>query len=230
MKIPELSGRLNSAVGFVRGGVLADVGTDHAHLPIYLYLTGRIDRAVASDINEGPLAIARKNIAAYGAQAGVETCLCDGLLALERFCPNDIAIFGMGGELIMRMVTETPWLKTRDIRLILQPMTKQAELRELLPTEGFVIEDEVLSRDEGKIYQTLCVKYAPEECTDYTRAEILLGRHNIRRDGELFDSFLAHRYHVLCVARNGKRSAGRPSPRDEADVAVLEALLKGENS
>ena len=94
MRIPELSNRLRSAVGFVRGGFFADVGTDHAHLPVYLYNTGRICGAVASDINQGPLAIARANIDENGAAAGVVTQLSDGLAKLERYHPRDIAIFG----------------------------------------------------------------------------------------------------------------------------------------
>ena len=48
MRIPELSNRLMSAVGFVRGGMLADIGTDHAHLPVYLYNSARIQGAVAA--------------------------------------------------------------------------------------------------------------------------------------------------------------------------------------
>ena len=71
MKTPELSQRLMSAVGFVRGGFLADVGTDHAYLPVYLYTLEKIRGAVASDVNEGPLARARANIAAYGAEQGI---------------------------------------------------------------------------------------------------------------------------------------------------------------
>lgn len=226
MRIPELSNRLKSAVGFVRGGFFADVGTDHAHLPVYLYNTGRICGAVASDINRGPLAIARANIAENGAAAGVVTQLSDGLAELERYHPRDIAIFGMGGELIMRIVDDAPWVKDEAIRLILQPMTKQAELRDFLLASGFVIIDEVLSEDEGKLYQTLCAEYRPDaDIPPYSRAERLLGRHNIARGGELFEAFLHHRIKVLTVARDGKRLSGHPSAEDESNVDALCALL-----
>ena len=108
MRIPELSNRLMSAVSFVRGGFFADVGTDHAHLPVYLYNTGRICGAVASDINRGPLTVAENNIRENGAAAGVVTQLSDGLAEIERYQPRDIAIFGMGGELIMRIIGDAP--------------------------------------------------------------------------------------------------------------------------
>ena len=150
MRVPELSNRLMSAVGFVRGGFLADVGTDHAHLPVYLYKLGEICGAVAADINEGPLARARANIEAYGATDGVQTVLSDGLKKLEGYHPEDIVIFGMGGELIIRILDDARWVKNPDLRLILQPMTKQEEVRSYLMGNGFFIVDEVLSEDDGK--------------------------------------------------------------------------------
>ena len=106
-----LSNRLMTAVGFARGGVFADVGTDHGYLPIYLYKKGLVKRAVASDIHKMPLDSARKNIALHGAVGGIDTVLSDGLKALKDFAPDDIAIFGMGGELICRIVGDAPWTK-----------------------------------------------------------------------------------------------------------------------
>ncbi len=215
-----------SALGFVRGGFFADVGTDHAHLPVYLYQAGRVSGAVAADINEGPLAMARKNIAQSGVGEGVATCLSDGLARLEQYHPSDIAIFGMGGELIIRIIDEAPWVKNRDIRLILQPMTKQPEVRDYLINNGFVILDEVLSEDVGKIYQTLCAEYRPETLeAPYSRADRLLGRQNILRGGERFERFLRHRIRVLSAALEGKRQAGTPAVEDEADVEALRRVL-----
>lgn len=226
MHIPELSNRLMSAVSFVRGGFFADVGTDHAHLPVYLYNKGLICGAVASDINEGPLAVAARNIAESGATAGVATQLSDGLAEIEGYHPRDIAIFGMGGELIVRMIDEAAWVRDGSIRLILQPMTKQTEVRDYLLANGFVIIDEVLT-DDGKIYQTICAEYRPHaEFAPYNREERLLGRHNIRRGGELFERFLRHRIEVLTVARDGKRKSGHPSEEDERNVEALCALLE----
>lgn len=226
MRIPELSDRLMSAVPFVRGGFFADIGTDHAHLPVYLYNKGLVSGAVASDINQGPLAIAARNIAENGAAGGVCTQLSDGLAKIEKYHPSDIAVFGMGGELIMRIIDEAPWVKDESVRLILQPMTKQTEVRDFLLAGGFAIVDEVLSEDDGKIYQTLCAEYRPDaEITPYNRAERLVGRHNIERGGELFVRFLRRRIEVLTVARDGKRKSGHPSEEDERNVEALCALL-----
>lgn len=231
MKFPEISNRLMSAVGFVRGGFLADVGTDHAHLPVYLYQLGKIRGAVASDVNEGPLARARANIAAYGVGNGIQTVLSDGLAKLRSYHPDNIVIFGMGGELIVRIISDAEWVKDGKIRLILQPMTKQEEVRTYLLENGFFIVGEAISEDDGKIYQTICAEYAPEaQVTLYSRAELLLGRHNIEQGGELFARFLRHRIEVLTVAAEGKRKAGRPDADGEALIDQLTALAekKGE--
>ena len=231
MKIPELSKRLMSAVGFVRGGILADVGTDHAYLPVYLYKLGRIRGAVAADINEGPLARARANIAAYGAGEGIDTVLSDGLAKLEGYRPDDIVIFGMGGELIIHILDAAKWTRSERIRLILQPMTKQEEVRAYLLENGFSIVDEAMSEDDGKIYQTVCAEYAPEaKVTPYSPVEYLLGRHNIERGGALFVRYLRRRIEVLTVAAEGKRKAERPDAEQEALIGELKALAekKGE--
>lgn len=231
MKNPELSRRLMTAVSFVRGGFLADVGTDHAHLPVYLYLLGKIRGAVASDVNEGPLARARANIAAFGVGEGVATVLSDGLAKIEGYHPDDIVIFGMGGELIVRIIDEAKWTKDERIRLILQPMTKQEEVRSYLLENGFVIVDEALSEDDGKIYQTICAEYAPDALKKpYSRAELILGRQNIERGGELFERVLAHRIEVFSVACAGRRNSGRPDEALEALVDQLTAIsTKKEN-
>ena len=219
-----LSNRLMTAVGFARGGVFADVGTDHGYLPIYLYKKGLVKRAVASDINEMPLDSARKNIALHGAVGGIDTVLSDGLKALKGFAPDDIAIFGMGGELICRIVGDAPWTKDEKIRLILQPMTKQDEVRAFLLENGYSIVGESLSYDDGKYYQTICAEFFGT-CEEYTKTELILGKHNIKRGGELFKGFLENRLEVYRTRLVGKRVAGLEC-EEEALVKEFEEILE----
>ena len=219
MVINELSNRLMTAVGFVRkGGVFADVGTDHGYLPIYLYKNNLVSRAVAADINSMPLESARKNIAANGVSGGIDTVLSDGLEKLEAFSPDDIAIFGMGGELVCRIIGNAKWTKNEKIRLILQPMTKQEEVRKFLLDEKYSIVDEALSFDEGKIYQTICAEYSGNS-ESYSHAELILGKHNIKRGGELFERLVQNRIDVYCDRLAGKRRAGLG---DEEELLIKE--------
>lgn len=197
-----------TAVKFARRGkTFADIGTDHGHLPIYLYKKGIIKKAVAADINPMPLESARKNISLNGVSKGIDTVLSDGLCEIKDFAPDDIAIFGMGGELICRIIAEAPWTKNKNIRLILQPMTKQDEVRKFLLDEGYSIVEETLSVDDGKIYQTLCAEYSGES-EKYSPAELVLGRSNIQNGGELFKAFVLNRIEVYRARLEGKRIAG----------------------
>ena len=151
----KLSRRLRAAADFVReGAVAADVGTDHAYLPIALCRAGRIRSAIASDVNEGPIMRAREHIAAFGLQEQITTLLCDGLSALEPYAPTDILVLGMGGELIVHILAGAPWLCREGIRLILQPMTHPEAVRRYLADGGFAIVEECLV-EEGKIYQII---------------------------------------------------------------------------
>ena len=229
----KLNARLESAVPFVRDGAdFADVGTDHAYLPIFLAECGKINNAVASDINEGPLMRAKDNIEKYGLSEKIETVLCDGLSGIGKFEPTDIAIFGMGGELIVKIIDEAPWVKNEDIRLILQPMTHPEKLREYLFSEGFKIVDEVLSKDRGRIYQTLCVNYdgVRRKCGG---AELLLGEHIMKHGGKLFSELVSTYKKITEKKIRGKENGTDISLSEDRDL--LEKLCRilakeGENN
>lgn len=217
----RLDARLSSAAALVRGGRLADVGTDHAFLPAALLLMGKIDFAVASDINKGPLARARKTVAEHGLSDKVELLLSDGLQGIEKYAPDDIAILGMGGELIASIIENAPWVKDGKYRLILQPMTRRDTLRQYLITHGFFIKDELMSRAEGRIYQTICAEYVGYN-TEYDLSELLLGRHNIERGGELFDAYVARLKDTYNTRLEGKRRSGADAREEETVLAALE--------
>ena len=105
MKNEGLNPRLSCAAGFVRqGAVFADIGTDHAYLPLFLLEEGIIERAVCSDINEGPLESARRNAAERGLSDRCAFLLADGACEALALGATDVAICGMGGELIADIV------------------------------------------------------------------------------------------------------------------------------
>lgn len=149
----QLSPRLALCAQLVReGAALCDVGTDHAYLPIWLLKSGKISRALAADINEGPLAAAKGNAEKYGEAERLTLRLSDGLRNIRPEEADDIVIAGMGGELILRLVGETPWLRDGDRRLVLQPMSSAEELRRGLRKLGFDILEEQAVLDGGRPY------------------------------------------------------------------------------
>ena len=214
---PKLSLRLQSAADFVRAGAtVADVGTDHAYLPIYLCATGRAARAVASDVNAGPIARARENVAAYGLEDRIDTLLCDGLCGIEPFSPTDILILGMGGELIERILTDAPFLKDGKYRLILQPMTHPEVVRAYLGANGYTIVDERLIKEE-KIYQILCAEYTGAR-EEYSALEALVGKKNLQGRDDVTRELCARWRSVFEERVRGKKCVG-------ADVSEEEHIL-----
>ncbi len=175
-----LGGRLLSVAGFVRqGAVFADIGTDHAHLPIFLLKNGKISRAVCSDINKGPLSLAVANVTEAGFSDCVDFVLTDGAASLTPYCATDYAICGMGGELIADIISRAEQLKNPDINLILQPMTKQSTLRKFLASEGFTVTDEAYSTDEGKHYVCMLCSYTGAVC-EMSEIDAELGLKNAK--------------------------------------------------
>ena len=197
--------------------VLADIGTDHGKLPVYLAQTGKICRAVAADINEMPLQKAMNNINKYGLTSAIETYLTDGLHGVERFCPTDVVIAGMGGELIEQILQEQTIDKT-GVKYILQPMTK--EEREFLCENGYTIVDEHIV-EEGKIYQIICAEYTGE-FSAMTPAEYLLGRINIAKGEPLLENLTDKVIARQKVKIEGKHKAGQ---NVDCDAECLDELL-----
>lgn len=225
MKLPSLQKRLSGAIPFVRkGSFLADVGTDHAYLPVYLYGSGLIRGAVASDINEKPLRSAKSHIAAYGAKGGVSTLLCDGLAGVEVYAPDDITIFGMGGELIARILRDAPFVKDERVRLILQPMSRAEDLRQYLAEEGFATVGESLCVEGQRIYQIICAEYDGVR-REISPAEALLGKENIKRGGVLFLSLLRQKKRIFENILAGKESSGEPVAYEREILSVIEGLI-----
>ena len=169
--IPTPSVRLCSALSYLtKGGAVIDVGTDHAYLPIYLVGQGISSRALACDINRGPIESAQRNILAAGLSDSIATLCTDGLHGTEDFAPDDVLIFGMGGELIIRILSEAPWVKDPAIGLVLQPMTRAHLLRRWLLENGFAIVGETITHDD-RYYQTVAARYCGKS-EEYTEEEL----------------------------------------------------------
>lgn len=228
MRSAALDGRLLSVAKFVRqGAVFADVGTDHGYLPLFLLSEGRIERAICSDINEGPLESARANAVADGLEGRVKFYLTDGAAALSGEDIDDLAICGMGGELIADIIDRAPFLRNGNIRLILQPMSRQGQLREYLFTHGYKIEEEVYSHSQGRYYLTVCASFKGE----MTEPEPLLcelgeEKFLLRGGKDAYGYLLAKRKAYQKIA-NGKIKGGESAERERAIIERIDGICKG---
>lgn len=204
----EMTPRLLTAASLVRqGAIVADVGTDHAYLPIYLVASGIALRAVASDIRPGPLARAEENVQRFGLAEKIALRLTPGLRGIESLTPTDILICGMGGEMIASILQEAEFVRNPAIRLVLQPMTSVRELRIWLADNGFTITEERFAAEREKLYVILSASYCGKPRT-LTDEESYLGFG----DGELYSEWGRRQIASLQKQVDGLARAGRSAP------------------
>lgn len=162
-RLLNLDDRLSLCAEFVRSGArLADIGTDHAYLPVWLAVNGKISYAVASDVRPLPLERGRENIVKYKVEDKVAVRLSDGLNKISDDEVDDIVIAGMGGELICDILRKALWVKSRDKHLILQPMTRANLLREYLYSSGYIIDKEKACVHNRKNYSVISAYFVGE--------------------------------------------------------------------
>ena len=221
--------RLGAAATFVpRGARLADIGSDHAYLPIALCLEGKIDCALASDINDGPVMAATANINKNGLASKIRAIRADGLDSAREFDPDCITVLGMGGELIVSILDRAEWIKDEKITLILQPMTHPEVLASYLAENGFETVDEIIVQDGGRddrIYRIICARHSGVRY-EISDVEALIGKKNIvRRDGVTV-AYVERLIRVLDARIQGKKSAGQDTASEDKLVLELKKILE----
>ena len=144
-----------------RGARVADIGTDHGHLPIYLIREGISPFCLACDIKEKPLSSAKENIEKTSTP-NIETRLGAGLNPVSPDEVDCITIAGMGGEVIASILEDAPWVRAEKYTLILQPMTSADALRRYLAEKGFSIEIETACEENRKVYTVIKAVFTGE--------------------------------------------------------------------
>lgn len=215
----ELTARLQSVADQVpQGAVLADIGTDHAYLPVWLLLDGRIEHAIAADLREGPLNRARETAEQYKVSGKVSFRLCNGLADIAPDEVDTVAIAGMGGETIASILEAAPWTRNGTL-LLLQPMTSFPDLRLWLQQNGYNIEKETITKEGRRLYSCLTVRAGHME--PMTPAELWVGRQS---DDPLRSEFLALMGGKIERALNGHLAAAEPN---QSEIDSLREVLRG---
>lgn len=221
-----LGGRLSLCAEMVRPmSALADVGTDHAYLPIWLALQNRISRAVATDIRPGPLDRARRNIERYHVSDRVNVRLTDGLDGVLSEEADDVVIAGMGGKMIVHILSRAEWLKADPKRLILQPMTSVEDLRVYLSETGYSVLRERAVEEDGHVYTVMLAAYHPGE---HREDDLFPYIGKIDASTPENRLYLAKQLHRLSNREAGMRASGKPreAARDRVRMEKIEALLR----
>lgn len=196
----ELSKRLYAVAGLVtEGASVADIGTDHGYIPIYLaekeaYKDARF---IAVDINAGPLERAKEHIVEYQLERRIETRLSDGLEALKPGEVHTMIAAGMGGALVIHILEANPEITASIREFVLQPQSEIAKVRAYLEFHDFVIVKEDMVEEDGKYYPMMKVRHKEdggrdtiEEKKPYTELELLYGPCLLRERNPVLAEYL----------------------------------------
>lgn len=222
----NLDKRLQSVASFVpQGCTLADIGTDHAYLPVWLLKKNLIAKAVAGDIAAGPCQAARNTVAMFGVQHKIEVRQGSGLKILQKGEADCIAICGMGGSTIISILAADLEIAASAQRLVLQPMAGAAGLRQWLVENGWQIIAEDLVDEPSHFYEIICAERgADKNYKNYTRAEYLVGPALLRDGHPLLKKQLARQ--INSCRELLKNMARSEKARVSAKFKETEALLK----
>ena len=172
----ELSKRLLTVASMVENdSVVADIGTDHAYIPIYLVEQGVCKKAIAMDVNPGPLERAREHILASGLSEQIVTRLSDGLAKLSENEADTYVIAGMGGPLMVSILARRMDLLQKGKTLVLQPQSEIGEVREFLIHNHYKIIREEMFYDMEKTYVAMKAIISKESIT-YTKTQYIFGK------------------------------------------------------
>ncbi len=204
----ELSKRL-SAIGAMvgRGERLADIGTDHGYLPIFLVETGVSPSAIAMDIKEGPLSRAAAHVAEHGLTDRITVRKSDGLSALRPGEADTAVIAGMGGLLMIKILKEGRETALSLKRLVLSPQSEIGEVRRYLLGNGYGIFREAMVFDEGKYYVIMEAGKA-EDAEPWSYIEEEYGKYLIRSGSPVVREYLEKERRTLEAVRERLAEAG----------------------
>ncbi|MCL8495523.1 tRNA (adenine(22)-N(1))-methyltransferase TrmK [Apilactobacillus sp. F1] len=187
MDANKLSQRLKVVADFVpQNSRVADIGSDHAYLPVYLMKQKQIEFGIASEVAQGPLDNAIQEIKAEGLSDRIDTRLADGLLSVQ---PEDridcVTIAGMGGILIKNILENGKSHLSGDELLILQPNVGEDRLRTWLTNNQYEISDETILREDGHTYEIIVAKKT-DKTVKYTEQEIKFGPFLLKQHSDVF--------------------------------------------
>lgn len=215
----KLDARLKAIAAMIPSGKnIADIGTDHAYLPVYLVKKGQIAGAIAGDTNKGPYLVAEKTVREAGLTDRIIVRLGDGLESVSPGEADILVIAGMGGSNIIKILAARPNVTASFERLVVQPMNGAAETRRYLIQNGWKIvgEDLILSENKEKVYQIIAAEKGVMPELDPVLYEIgpLLWQERHPLLKTFLTGQLSHLQNIAALMEKSSSAANRPQYHD----------------
>ncbi len=211
----ELSLRLKTVANAVCTRTAADIGTDHGYVPIYLVKARHMQKAVACDINEGPLLRAQENVEREGVDDKIEIRLGDGLSPLSAGEVETVVLAGIGGMLIIDILRDNAEIVGSLKQLVLQPQLDVEKVRRYIHSIGFEIVDEQMVLEEDKFYTVINALAGTE--TYSKDIHYMYGKVNIEKKCPVLKEYLLKRLEKLSGIKERLCNAKEENAFEKAD-------------
>ena len=226
----ELSKRLQAVADLVTvRECVADIGTDHAYIPIYLTEHKKVKKAFAMDVNEGPLIRAEEHVREAGLKEQIKMRRSNGL---EKLSPGEVEaviIAGMGGGLVMRILAEGQAVAETLQECILQPQSELRRVREYLLASGYQVIAEDMVLDEGKFYPMMKVIRGEKE--SYREEELCYGKLLLRQKHPVLELFLKKELTIKTgiydsLSEDSKEGIRKRKEELKKEIGLIQEALK----
>ena len=205
------------------GSTVADIGCDHGYLGIWLLQNGVAERVTACDLRRQPLETAKANAVRFGVADQMRFVVADGLTGLSPQDAEVIVCAGMGGDCIVHILEQTPWVRDPAYTLILQPQTSGNDLRRYLGEQGYTIEKEQLVQDGSFLYFTMQVRFGGGK--PLSPGEQYLSKPLLACGSPLLDDYFDRILRALSQTVEGIRRGSHGAERlDYYETALREVL------
>lgn len=220
----KLTDRLLKIASLVSEGKrVADIGTDHGYIPVYLLNKGTVPFAILADVNKGPLENARKEVRHNKLSDKTDLRLGSGIEVLNKGEVDEVIIAGMGGILISELLEAKKEVSHSVDKLILQPMQAQEELRKYLLNNGYEILDEVLVQEDFRVYEIIVAKYTGKNTVVEDEVYYEVGTKLIENNDPLLKEFIdkkIYKYNSVIEKLEGKSGEAIDKKRNESKGRV----------
>ena len=220
----KLTDRLLKIASLVSEGKrVADIGTDHGYIPVYLLNKGTVPFAILADVNKGPLENARKEVRHNKLSDKTDLRLGSGIKVLNKGEVDEVIIAGMGGILISELLEAKKEVSHSVDKLILQPMQAQEELRKYLLNNGYEILDEVLVQEDFRVYEIIVAKYTGKNTFVEDEIYYEVGIKLIENNDPLLKEFIdkkIYKYNSIIEKLAGKSGEAIDKKRNESKGRV----------
>lgn len=227
----KLSKRLQMVASLVaKGNCLADIGTDHAYIPIALVQEGICPCAIASDVNKGPLLRAKEHIEENRLSDKIQVRLGNGLESISCGEVDSILIAGMGGPLIVTILEQGKNVRDSAKELVLSPHSDVAGVRAYIMEQGYEILQENMVEEDGKYYvamKAIPIPFSPSIKNKWSKVEIAYGKELLKnKNSVLFEYLTKNIQKIQCILQGLEGKEGESVCQRRMELQCELTLMK----